>query len=276
MHTPVLLQEVIDGLDIRQGGRYIDATVGEGGHTRAMLGKGAFVLGIDQDAAQIEKLKTSISSDKFMAVCANFSSIEEVAKKQGFDKADGILFDLGISWRQLSEAGKGLSYKALDEELDMRLSTECEQSAADIVNTFSEDELYSVFAKNSEEIRSQDIARTIVEERKYHKIKKVKDLLRSIDKALGAASEWSYGRIFQALRIEVNDEFGSLEKGLEQAVRLISPEGRIAVITFHSVEDRMVKRFIREGHYRQISKKAIAGDRTLSFERSAKLRVFGI
>lgn len=276
MHTPVLLQEVIDGLDIRQGGRYIDATVGEGGHTRAMLGKGAFVLGIDQDAAQIEKLKTSISSDKFMAVCANFSSIEEVAKKQGFDKADGILFDLGISWRQLSEAGKGLSYKALDEELDMRLSTECEQSAADIVNTFSEDELYSVFAKNSEEIRSRDIARTIVEERKYHKIKKVKDLLRSIDKALGAASEWSYGRIFQALRIEVNDEFGSLEKGLEQAVRLISPEGRIAVITFHSVEDRMVKRFIREGHYRQISKKAIAGDRALSFERSAKLRVFGI
>lgn len=276
MHTPVLLQEVIDGLDIRQGGRYIDATVGEGGHTRAMLGKGAFVLGIDQDAAQIEKLKTSISSDKFMAVCANFSSIEEVAKKQGFDKADGILFDLGISWRQLSEAGKGLSYKALDEELDMRLSTECEQSAADIVNTFSEDELYSVFAKNSEEIRSQDIARTIVEERKYHKIKKVKDLLRSIDKALGAASEWSYGRIFQALRIEVNDEFGSLEKGLEQAVRLIGPEGRIAVITFHSVEDRMVKRFIREGHYRQISKKAIAGDRALSFERSAKLRVFGI
>lgn len=276
MHTPVLLQEVIDGLDIRQGGRYIDATVGEGGHTRAMLGKGAFVLGIDQDAAQIEKLKTSISSDKFMAVCANFSSIEEVAKKQGFDKADGILFDLGISWRQLSEAGKGLSYKALDEELDMRLSTECEQSAADIVNTFSEDELYSVFAKNSEEIRSRDIARTIVEERKYHKIKKVKDLLRSIDKALGAASEWSYGRIFQALRIEVNDEFGSLEKGLEQAVRLIGPEGRIAVITFHSVEDRMVKRFIREGHYRQISKKAIAGDRALSFERSAKLRVFGI
>lgn len=276
MHTPVLLQEVIDGLNIRQGGRYIDATVGEGGHTKAMLEKGAVVLGIDQDATQIDKLKTAIVSDKFSAVCANFAAIEEAAKSRGFENVDGILFDLGISWRQLSEAGKGLSYKALDEELDMRLSDSCELSAADIVNTFSEDNLYGMLAKNSEEIHSRDIAKTIVEERKYHKIKKVKDLLRSIDKALGEGSESSYGRVFQALRIEVNDEFGNLEKGLRQAVRLVSKEGRIAVITFHSVEDRMVKRFVREGHYRQISKKAIAGDRSLSFERSAKLRIFGI
>lgn len=276
MHTPVLLQAVIDGLHPHENGRYIDATVGEGGHTRAMLERGGHVLAIDQDSTQIENLKAVFPTGKCTLACANFADLEETAHKYGFMEVDGILFDLGISWRQLAEAGKGLSYKALSEPLDMRLGETCEKTAADILNSSSDEELYAILAKNSEEIRSQVIATTLVAERKKRRFNKVGDLTRAIDKAIGSSQDSIYSRIFQALRVEVNQEFANLEKGLAQAVRLLNQKGLIAVITFHSVEDRMVKRFIREGHYRQVSKKVVAGDRQLSFERSAKLRIFGL
>jgi 16S rRNA (cytosine1402-N4)-methyltransferase len=276
MHTPVLLQEVIDGLNVHENGRYIDATVGEGGHAKIMLAKGAHVLAVDQDATQIEKLKQEVSSDKCVFTCANFANLEEAARQQGFMEVDGILFDLGISWRQLSESGKGLSFKGLKEPLDMRLSDSCEMTAADILNSYPEEKLYDMLARNSEDIRSKEIAASIVIQRKLYRFSKVRDLIHAIDKANGGREDHSYSRIFQALRIEVNAEFGNLEKGLAQAVRLLNQHGRIAVITFHSVEDRMVKRFIREGKYHQITKKVIAGDRQLSFERSAKLRVFSL
>lgn len=276
MHTPVLLKEVIEGLQVREGGLYIDATVGEGGHTDVMLAQGARVLGFDRDERQIEKLRKSHTDGNLQLVNANFSDIAKIAEEHGFAKVDGIVFDLGLSWGQLSTYGKGLSYRNEDEPLDMRLDRDGELTAENILNTYGEDELYDLFARNSEEVRAKDIAHSIFSYRKTKRYKTVGDLKRTIEKVMGPNTGKTNSRIFQALRIEVNDEFASLKKGLQGAVSLLKPEGKVAVISFHSLEDRIVKQYIRTHGFRQVSKKAIAGDRKLSFERPARLRIFSL
>lgn len=274
MHTPVLLQEVIEGLQVKSGGKYIDATVGEGGHTRAILEKGGQVLGLDRNQEQITQLKNSLKNERLILVNRNFSEIAQVVKENHFIPVDGILFDLGLSWRQLSELGRGLSYRGTSEPLDMRLDDDGELTAEYILNTYDQAQLYELIAGNSEEVRAADLAEVIVGYRKVKKYKTVGDLNRTIDKVMGPNAGKTYSRIYQALRIEVNDEFGNLTKGLEGALSIIGKEGRIAVISFHSLEDRRVKQFIRVHKLKMISKKAITGDRELSFERSAKLRIF--
>ena len=156
----------------------------------------------------------------------------------------------------------------------MRLDPSEEVTAKDILNTYSKSELYEIIAKNSEEIKAKEIAEKIISHRVRHKYKKVGDLNGTIDVVVGQNAGKSYSRIYQALRVEVNKEFENLKKGLEGALEVIKPEGRVAVISFHSLEDRIVKNFIREKKLRQITKKVIAGNRLLSFERSAHLRVF--
>lgn len=276
MHTPVLLQQTIDGLNIREGGLYIDATVGEGGHTRAMLEKGAKVLGFDRDIHQIEKLKEVIGNERLTLVHANFADMASVAPQYGFSKVDGIVFDLGLSWDQLKSLGRGLSYRNDGEPLDMRLDEEGELTAEYILNTYSDEDLYDLFARNSEEVKARDIAKSIVSYRKTKRYKTVGDLKRTIEKVMGPNTGKTNNRIFQALRIEVNNEFENLKQGLLGAVALLKPEGKAAIITFQSLEDRIVKQFIRGHKLNQISKKAIPGDRTLSFERPARLRFFSI
>ena len=274
MHTPVLLQEVIESLDIRSGGRYIDATAGEGGHIGELLHRGAHVLAIDRDKSQIEKLEKKYSgNDKVTFVIGNFAHIEEIAIKNNMVPVDGILFDLGLSMAQLSEGNRGLSYKNLNEPLDMRLDREELETAAELIRTLSEPELYRLIARNSEELAAKKIAETIITERLKYRINLVGDLIRVLDKAVGTSDESVYRRIFQAFRIEVNHEFENLVLGLTGAVKITKEGGRIAVITFHSTEDRIVKEFIKKKNMKSLFKKVITGERQKRYERSAKLRI---
>ena len=274
MHTPVLLQKVMECLQVKPEGRYVDATVGEGGHTSAILEKGGYVLGLDRNKEQIIALQKSMNHDHLTLVQGNFADIAKLVPAKDKGNIDGILFDLGLSWAQLKDLGRGLSYRNSDEPLDMRLDQSGELTAEYILNVYSEDELYEVFAKNSEEVKAREIAESIVNYRTTKRYKKVLDLNKTIDKVMGANAGKTYSRIYQALRIEVNEEFENLKKGLEGALSVLKPGGKIAVISFHSLEDRIVKNFIREKKLKQVTKKAIAGDRQLSFERSAHLRIF--
>lgn len=273
MHTPVLLKEVIVHLNIKNGAMYIDATFGEGGYSLEILKKRGKVLGIDLDENQIKDERLKIEDKNLILVQGNFGDIEKIAKEHQFFPVDGIVFDLGLSMRQLSESGRGLSFKKENEPLDMRLDSNEEKTAEFYINTLSEQQLYDLFAKNSEEINSRPIAVSIVQRRAIRKIKTVGDLVRVIDKAVGERDTGALRRIFQALRIEVNHEFENLKKGLNGAVNSIKKDGRIAVVTFHSLEDRIVKRFVKEHGLKFETKKPIISKSNFSFERSAKLRI---
>jgi len=265
MHTPVLLQQAIENLNVRLGSLYIDATFGEGGYSSEILKKGGRVLAIDWDIDQLKNYGLRITDLKLIQ--GNFSEIEKIAKENDFFPIDGVVFDLGLSMKQIEESGRGFSYNRPDEPLDMRLSLDNKLTAKDLIKELSEEELYEVFAKNSEEIKSKEIA---YEVKKRKKMETVSDLICVIDKALGFKSNQTYARIFQALRIELNDEFENLKKGLKGAVDILKKDGRVVVVSFHSFEDRIVKNFVKEKKLKFLFKKPIRGFR--SFERSAKLR----
>ncbi|MDO9028260.1 MAG: 16S rRNA (cytosine(1402)-N(4))-methyltransferase RsmH [Candidatus Roizmanbacteria bacterium] len=278
MHTPVLLEQVINALEIKKDGLYIDATFGEGGYSQSILEREGKVLGIDLDKEQISNFQFSISNLKLVE--GNFGDIEKISKNNNFFPVDGIVFDLGLSMRQINESGRGFSYKKLNEPLDMRMSIKSETKASDLVNHLSESELYEVFAKNSEEINSQAVAREIVVRRQSKKLETVNDLINCIDKAVlsrGIARNalTIYAKIFQALRIQVNDEFENLKNGLIGSAKIIKADGKIAVVTFHSLEDRIVKNFSKTQGIKLLIKKPIINKSGKSFERSAKLRILG-
>src|SRR3989338_1189721 len=166
MHTPVLLEQVIDALEIKKDGLYVDATFGEGGYSNAILDKVGKVLGIDLDKNQLTGLRVNgLTSLKLVE--GNFADIEEIAKENNFFPVDGVVFDLGLSMRQISQLGRGFSFKKLNEPLDMRMSTDTEMTAKYLLNHLSESELFDVFARNSEEINSQKIAHEIIIKRQF-------------------------------------------------------------------------------------------------------------
>lgn len=268
MHTPVLLQQAIEKLNIKPDGLYIDATFGEGGYSRKILNKGGKVLGIDLDILQILNHKSKIPNLKLIQ--GNFKDIEEIAKKNNFFPVDGVVFDLGLSFRQLDEYGRGFSYKRLNDPLDMRFNQSDKKTAKDVLREKNEKELYEIFAKYGEDINSEKIAKNIINARRVLKLDKVVDLIKIIDKSLGRVDTKTYARIFQALRIEVNNELENLKHGLAGAIKIIKPEGKIVVITFHSLEDRIVKKFVKANGLKLLDKKIVKGVRF--FERSAKLR----
>jgi len=272
-HTPVLLKEVIDNLNIKPNGLYIDATVGEGGHGQEILKKQGRLLGIDRDERQIEGLKQKEIFKNAFLFNDNFANIEDIAKKNKYYPVDGIIFDLGLSMRQIQKSKKGFSYKNEDEYLDMRLSNNIIKTASSIINSLKASELYEIFTKYSEEINSRAIAKGIVNARSLKKIEKVGDLLRIIDKTIKRKDKQVYARIFQALRIAVNNEFENLKKALKGARNIINSNGRIIVISFHSLEDRIVKRFAKENGLKLLTKKPIVGKKNIKHERSAKLRI---
>ena len=277
MHTPVLLQEVITGLNIKKNGLYIDATVGEGGHMLEIAKRGGRVLGIDWDNKQIQNLELRIKNYKDIKLeVGNFCEIESIAKKIGFYPVDGVLFDLGLSMDQIQKSGRGFSYKKLGEPLDMRIDTSLVMTAAKLLKSLDQNELYEIFANYSEEINSLAISQALIRARSLRPIEKVADLIKIIDQVVGHKKQPTYARIFQALRIAVNDELENLKKGLKGALRVLKRQGRIIVISFHSLEDRIVKQFIRQNQLRQLNKKIIIAKDGLAFERSAKLRIFKI
>ncbi len=275
MHTPVLLEEMMTGLEVHSGGKYIDATFGEGGHTRALLEKGALVLAIDRDIAQIQA-QNSNSNKNLTLKQGNFSDIVDLAKDAGFFPIDGIIFDLGLSNEQLRSGGKGLSYKNFDEVLDMRLDESCEMDAETILRQYTEKEMIDMFMHNAEETLAIELSKRIALQRVGVRPLTVGWLVEVVNSVAKNNPRPTLTRVFQALRVEVNNEFNNLEKALVGAVGLLAPKGKIAVISFHSLEDRIVKRFIRSHGYIQIGKKPIFGDKELRYERSAVLRIFSL
>lgn len=268
-HTPVYLEEVIEALSVRKDAKYIDATVGQGGHFAALTAKGGKMLGIDYDQNQV---KSAVDLG-LNVVHGNFGDIEQIASEHGFVPAAGVLFDLGLSYRQLGAGGLGLSYKNGAEPLDMRLSPTAERSAADILNKSTEDELYEIFARYAEDVNARPLARACVNFRKEYKFAEVGDFVDCIDKVAGPNPQKSYARLFQALRIAVNDEIGNLKRGLAGALNVLEPGGRMAVITFHSVEDRYVKQFIKANPALIAESYKVIKKNSHKFERSALLRV---
>ncbi|MFH0749727.1 MAG: 16S rRNA (cytosine(1402)-N(4))-methyltransferase RsmH [Candidatus Gottesmanbacteria bacterium] len=277
-HTSVLLSEVIRGLDVKAGKRYIDATFGGGGHTQAILDLGAEVLAIDADSDAIEEGK-KLQGPRLRIVQGNFRDIEAIAKEQGFENVDGVLFDLGVSSHQINIKNRGFSFRFDDAPLDMRFLQVNTESAEGLIARSTENELYEIFAKYGEEERARTIAVHLIHARQVGQITTSGQLRKVIESVVGTgkASTGTVARVFQAIRIAVNDEMGALEEGLTGASHLVAFRGRIAVISFHSLEDRIVKRFFRRSEFIEISKKPITAsaeeEQSNPRARSAKLRI---
>jgi len=278
VHQPVLLQAVVDYLNIRKNGLYIDATFGQGGHSQAILKKGGKVLGIEWDKNQYQiskiKYKKEIDEKRLILVNDNFSNIKFIAKKNDFFPVDGVLFDLGISMDQISESGRGFSFKKLDEPLDLRINENLKIKASDYLNQLPKEKLEEIFVKNAELIDYRKIVEAIIFMRRSRPIKTVGDLISIIDKVVKIKKEKAYRLIWQALRILVNDELENLKKGLRSIGEILKTEGRILVISFHSLEDRLVKKIAKENNLVFLTKKPIISLTENHFEHSAKLRVF--
>ncbi len=248
-HVSVLLDEVLEGLQPRSGGRYIDATVGMGGHAAALLRAAepdARLLGLDADpqALAYASLKLGSWSDAVVLEEANFRHLQSIAEDLGFTGVDGIVLDLGVSSLQLDNPTRGFSFRGTDP-LDMRFSPHQRLSAADIVNTCPEHALADLIFRYGEEPASRRIARQIVAGRPVRTAAELADIVSA---AVGGRRRGVHPatRTFQALRIAVNDELAALQNVLPQAVTLLASGGRLAVISFHSLEDRIVKQFFRE------------------------------
>ena len=267
-HKPVLLKEAIEGLNVRKGKRYIDATVGMGGHAEEVIKKGGVVLGIDCDPEAIAFLDSQIKTKKLILVQGNFKNLKRIAQEHGFDKVAGILFDLGLSSWQIEGSGRGFSYLK-DEPLDMRMDPGLEVTAAEIVNGSTKEELYEIFTRFGEEVNSWAIANAIVRARP---IKTTRELAEVIGDDISQLA-----RVFQALRIVVNDEINNLKKALSQTIELLEEGGRLVIISFHSLEDRVVKFGFRDNRLKIITKKPIRPSkeeiRLNPRARSAKLRI---
>lgn len=247
-HISVLLNETVDGLDIKPDGIYVDGTLGGGGHSEEVLKKldTGILIGIDQDktalAAATERL--SKYGDKFIPVHNNFSNILEILKELDIKKIDGMMMDLGVSSHQLDEADRGFSYR-FDAALDMRMDRTKEFTAKDIINSYSEDDLNRIIRDYGEENWARRIAKFICEKREEKVIETTQELVDIIYSAIPANARREGGhpakRTFQAIRIEVNGELEIIKKTIEDITSVLNKKGRISIITFHSLEDRIVK-----------------------------------
>ena len=238
-HRPVLLKETIDALDVKVGGRYVDGTFGRGGHAREIVRRGGEVLGIDRDDEAIA------AAGDMKVVKGDHGDLERIVHENGWKDVDGILLDLGVSSPQLDEAGRGFSFLR-DGPLDMRMDRSGGVTAADLVNFESADRLEEIFRAWGEEPRARQIAKAILRARDERgmRFERTLQLADFIGGLLGRhGSHHPATRVFQALRMEVNDEMGGLKRALEGGMKVLKPGGRFAIITFESLTDRAVKRF---------------------------------
>lgn len=247
-HTPVLLNESIDALEIRPGGIYVDCTFGGGGHAKAILDKlkeSGKLIAFDQDA----NAKQNLPDDpRLLFIHENFRHVRRFLKLHNIEQVDGLLADLGVSSHQFDEAERGFSIR-FDAELDMRMDQRQTLTAARVIKTYSEQQLHKMFEQYGEVTNAKTLAKTIVQIRattQLNTIDSFKNALRGVVK--GNPNKY-FAQVFQALRIEVNDEIGALKDLLQQLPKLLKPGGRAAIITFHSIEDRLVKNFFRRGTF---------------------------
>jgi 16S rRNA (cytosine1402-N4)-methyltransferase len=287
-HTPVLLKESIDLLQIKQNGKYIDATLGGGGHSKEIISLGGKVLGIDLDTEAIEYVEKKLGKQIILAK-GNFKNIDEIAHLNKFENVDGIIFDLGVSSHQIDTPKRGFSFLK-EGPLDMRMDNNSPLTAEALINLLGKGELYEIFNNFGQDSRSWVISNSIIKSRRIKPIQTTEELAKIVEKAYGIKngmpSEFTKNlvnrKVFQALRIAVNQELENLEEGLPKAIYLLKEKGRIAVISFHSLEDSIVKRifkdFEKKNMGRIITEKPIEASieeaRENPRSKSAKLRVF--
>lgn len=287
MHIPVMVKEVIELLNPQPGGIYVDATVGLGGHAKAILekiGPNGILIGIDRDKKALELVSKVLERDNVKLVEANFRNITSVLSFLGIEKVDGVLFDLGLSSFQIEDEERGFSFLH-NGKLDMRMGSDSKKSAMDLINELSLEELARIFKDYGEERNAYAIAKAIVEKRRKKRIETTLELVSVIRDALPKPLQRRMGkhparRVFQALRIAVNDELNSLKEGLTGAIEVLKHGGVLCVISYHSLEDRIVKgyfRYLREqglaelltkGPLRPTEREIMENPRS----RSAKLR----
>jgi 16S rRNA (cytosine1402-N4)-methyltransferase len=284
-HVPVLLKEAIDFLNVRRGGTYIDATVGLGGHSYEIarrLGAPGHLIGLDKDPKALEVARARLAGEDFPKVTLMQCSFAEVGSRFGENSADGLLADLGVSSLQLSDAARGFSFQA-EGPLDMRMDPHSERTAEQVVNHLDERELADVIYEFGEERRSRRIARAIVRSRPIRSTAHLADVISAAARPMNQVERKIHPatRTFQALRIFVNRELDDLQALLAAAPRILKPGGRVVVISFHSLEDRIVKDAFREGniqykYYRVLTKKPVTASEEEQDRnpraRSAKLR----
>lgn len=247
-HVPVLLNEVIENLHINPSGIYVDCTFGGGGHAKAILEKldpKGKLIAFDQDADAKQNL---FGDERLVFVPHNFRYIHRFLKLNGVGEVDGVLADLGVSSYQFNESSRGFSTR-FDGALDMRMDQRSEKTAASIVNNYKEEELHKLFEQYGEVTNSKTLARTIVEKRKTTPLQTIESFKDALFEVVKGNPNKYFAQVFQALRMEVNDEEGALKEMLEQLPGILKKGGRAAIITFHSIEDRVVKIFFRRGTF---------------------------
>ncbi len=258
-HQPVLLEESIEGLKIKPDGVYVDATFGGGGHSRKILEllKTGKLIAFDQDDAAAANIPTD---KRFIFVNHNFRFLKNFLKFHGFKSMDGLIADLGISSHHIDTPQRGFSFR-FDAKLDMRMNTKTVLSAEIVVNTYSIDELTEIFRKYGEIDNAKQVARKIGEKRKVVPIERVNELVDAIRDCIPKRNENQYlAKVFQALRIEVNKEIESLKELLQQSAEMLIPGGRLVIISYHSLEDRLVKNFIKTGSFENEMKTDLFGN----------------
>ena len=251
-HVSVMLTEAVDALNVREGGVYVDGTLGRAGHTKEILRRGGKVIGIDRDDDALKAVE-ALSVQGLKAVKGNHGDVAKILKNEGLEKVDGILLDLGVSSPQLDERERGFSFRA-DGPLDMRMDRTGGVTAADVVRDLDESGLTEIFRKYGEEPNARRIAKAIVKARDVSSIDTTLQLAEIVERTVGRrGAHHPATRVFQALRMHVNDEMGELERALADGLGCLKPGGRMAVITFESLTDRVVKHFFAAHAGRMVS-----------------------
>ena len=259
-HTPVLHNETIAGLNIKPDGTYVDCTFGGGGHSRAILqhlNENGKLFVFDQDA---DAKKNVPDDERIIFIPQNFRYLQRFLRLHKIIVVDGILADLGVSSHQFDEAERGFSIR-FNAALDMRMDQRETLTAADVIKNFTEQQLHKLFEQYGEVTNSKTLAKTIVEQRALAPIRTINEFKQAVKAAVKGNPQKYFAQVFQALRIQVNDELGALKELLQQTTTLLKPQGRIAIITFHSLEDRIVKNFFRDGSFLQTEADEVYGTR---------------